>query len=40
MKGRQTGDQRQLFYAFNLDDRIAGHHLLRRVNPVTRVLAL
>ena len=27
MKGRQTGDQRQLFYAFNLDDRIAGHHL-------------
>ena len=38
--GRQTGDQRQLFYAFNLDDRIAEHHLLRRINPVvTRVLA-
>ena len=32
--GRQTGDQRQLFYAFNLDDRIAEHHLLRRINPV------
>jgi transposase len=40
MMGRQTGDQRQLFYAFNLDDRIAEHHLLRRINPVvTRVLA-
>ena len=38
--GRQTGDQRQLFYAFNLDDRIPEHHLLRRINPVvTRVLA-
>jgi transposase len=34
MMGRQTGDQRQLFYAFNLDDRIAEHHLLRRINPV------
>ena len=36
MKGRQTGDQRQLFYAFNLDDRIAEHHL----PVVTPVLAL
>ena len=33
MMGQQTGDQRQLFYTFSLDDRIAEHHLLRRVNP-------
>src|ERR1044072_8721337 len=39
MLGRQTGDQRQLFYAFNLDHRNAKDHLLRRIYPVvTRVL--
>jgi transposase len=39
MMGRQTGDQGQLFYLFNLEGRIPTCHLLRRVNPVvTRVL--
>jgi transposase len=38
--GRQTGDQRQLFYLFNLEERIPTGHLLRRINPVvTRVLS-
>ena len=38
--GRQTGDQSQLFYLFNLEKRIPDGHLLRRINPiVTRVLA-
>jgi len=40
MMGRQTGDQGQLFYLFNLGRRIPAGHLLRRINPVvTRVLA-
>ena len=40
MMGQQTGDQSQLFYLFNLEDRIPERHLLRRINPiVTRVLA-
>ena len=40
MMGRQTGDQSQLFYLFNLEQRIPGGHLLRRINPVvTRMLA-
>jgi transposase len=40
MMGRQAGDQRQLFYLFNLEDRIPPNHLLRRINPiVTEVLA-
>jgi len=40
MMGRQTGDQRQLFYLFNLEARIPSDHLLRRINPiVTGVLA-
>src|SRR5258705_875411 len=39
MMGRQAGDQSQLFYLFNLEDRIPPRHLLRRINPiVTRVL--
>jgi len=39
MMGRQTGDQSQLFYLFNLDERIPASHLLRRINPVvTQVL--
>ena len=39
MMGRQTGDQSQLFYLFNLDRRIPAGHLLRRINPVvTRIL--
>ena len=38
--GRQTGDQRQLFYLFNLEERIPARHLLRLIQPtVTRVLA-
>lgn len=40
MMGRQTGDQSQLFYLFNLEERIPPGHLLRRINPiVTQVLA-
>ena len=40
MMGRQTSDQRQLFYLFNLEERVPSSHLLRRINPVvTRVLA-
>src|SRR5690349_12657516 len=40
MMGRREGDQRQLFYLFNLEDRIPPNHLLRRINPiVTAVLA-
>jgi hypothetical protein len=39
MMGRQMGDQSQLFYLFNLGERIPARHLLRRINPiVTRVL--
>jgi transposase len=38
--GRQTVDQSQLFYLFNLEGRIPARHLLRRINPtVTRILA-
>jgi transposase len=40
MMGRQKADQSQLFYLFNLEARIPGHHLLRRINPVvSRILA-
>ena len=40
MMGRQTGDQSQLFYLFNLEGRIPASRLLRWINPiVTRVLA-
>lgn len=39
MMGQQTGDQSQLFYLFNLENRIPAGHLLGRINPiVTRVL--
>ena len=39
MMGRQAGDQSQLFYLFNLEERIPARHLLRRINPIaTRVL--
>jgi transposase len=38
MMGRQTGDQSQLFYLFNLERRIPAGNLLRRINPVvTRI---
>jgi hypothetical protein len=40
MMGRQAGDQSQLFYLFNLEERIPASHLLRRINPVvTQVLS-
>src|SRR2546430_12058898 len=40
MMGWQTGDQRQLFYLFNLERRIRASHLLRRINPIVmQVLA-
>jgi len=39
MMGRQTSDQSQLFYLFNLERRIPTGHLLRLINPVvTRIL--
>jgi len=31
MMGRQTGEQSQLFYLFNLEERIPTSHLLRRI---------
>jgi hypothetical protein len=31
MMGRQTGDQSQLFYLFNLERSIPAGHLLRRI---------
>src|SRR5476651_2637865 len=34
MMGRHTSDQRQLFYLFNLEERIPSGHLLRRINPI------
>jgi transposase len=40
MMGRQAVDQSQLFYLFNLGQRIPADHLLRRINPIVgRVLA-
>ena len=39
MMGRQTGNQSQLFYLFNLERRIPADDLLGRINPVvTRIL--
>jgi hypothetical protein len=38
--GLADGDQRQLFYLFNLERRIPASHLLRRINPIVmQVLA-
>jgi transposase len=34
MMGRQAVDQSQLFYLFNLEQRIPADHLLRRINPI------
>jgi hypothetical protein len=31
MMGRQTADQARLFYEFHLDERVAAHHLVRRI---------
>jgi transposase len=40
MMGRQTVDQSQLFYLFNLEKRIPERHPLRRINPIVgRILA-
>jgi transposase len=40
MMGRQTVDQGQLFYLFNLERCIPERHLLRRINPIVgRILA-
>jgi transposase len=40
MMGRRGGNQSQLFYLFNLEQRIPARHLLRRIDPeVTRVVA-
>jgi hypothetical protein len=30
--GQQVGDQKQLFYSFNLDDHVPGDHLLRGID--------
>jgi len=34
MLGEQVGQQDRLFYEFNLDDRVPGDHLLRRLDAV------
>jgi transposase len=34
MMGRQVGMQERLFYEFDLDERIPGDHLLRRITSV------
>ena len=34
MIGQQRGDQRQLFYLFNLESRIPPDHLLCRINLI------
>ena len=40
MMGRQTADQSQLIYLFNLEQRIPASHLLHRINWIaTQVLA-
>jgi hypothetical protein len=38
MMGQQTSDQSQLFYLFNLDERIPADHLLRRINPIVTAI--
>lgn len=35
MMGRQTADQRALFYEFDLDERVPADHLLRRIDIFT-----
>ena len=32
--GQAVGRQDRLFYEFNLDERVPGDHLLRRINTV------
>ena len=36
MMGRQSADQSQFFYAFNLDERVPETHLLRRIDVFVR----
>jgi hypothetical protein len=36
--GRQRGDQSQLFYLFNLEERIPAGHLLRKINPTVTLI--
>ncbi|MDP9179929.1 MAG: transposase [Gemmatimonadota bacterium] len=36
MMGRQASDQAQLFYSFNLEERIPARHLLRRIDVFVR----
>jgi transposase len=36
MMGRQSADQAQFFYAFNLDERVPETHLLRRIDVFVR----
>jgi hypothetical protein len=40
MMGRQTGDQRQLFYLFNLEERIPARHLLRLITQPSLACSL
>ena len=37
MMGRRTSDQSQLFYLFNLEERLPASHMLRRINPVVTI---
>ncbi len=36
MMGRQSADQAQFFYSFNLDERVPETHLLRRIDVFVR----
>jgi transposase len=38
MMGRQTVDQSQLFYLFNLEEHIPANHLLRHLNPIVTLV--
>ena len=38
MMGRQTVEQSQLFYLFNLEAQIPADHLLRRLNPIVALV--
>jgi len=40
MMGQQTGGEAQLFYAFNLDEYVPEHHLLRRIDRFLDLSAL
>ena len=40
MMGQQTSDQRQLFYAFDLEMVVPGDHLLRGIDAVLGLISV